>query len=93
MESHERIHPWMACRRISLCGGELVDARADDVDRQLVDLAERTRKGTGEIRHPRARVGLDEIRIIAGACVEHPEVEHLLVLVTKGTQVGNAQRC
>ena len=72
---------------------ELAAAELDDLDGQLVELAKRARERAREIRHRLSRIGLDEIRVVARTCVESSKAKDALVLVTKGTQVGDAQRC
>ncbi len=88
-----RPHPQGDATEVLLSGGELGDARLDHGERQLVDLAERARKRTRQLRHRRARVRLHEFRVLVRAKMQLPQAEHALVLVTKGSQVGVAQRC
>jgi hypothetical protein len=47
----------------------------------------------GELGHRSARVGLDETRLHRGSFMELSQAQHALVLVAKGAEVGDAQRC
>jgi hypothetical protein len=93
VEPRLRPHPHDDALRVAVGDLELLDARRDQLDGQLVDLAQRSWVQTRERRHRWARIGLDEIGLRFRACMELPQAEHLLVLVAKGTQVGDAQRC
>ena len=93
MEPRLRDHSRCGARRIRVSRCERLDALADQRERQLVDLAERTGVGPREIGHLRARIRFDETGLRRCARMELPQAEHTLVLVTKGTQVGVAQRC
>lgn len=88
-----RDHPRKCLNRVLLRSRELLDARTNERERELVDLAERPRVPPREIGHRRARIGLDEAWLGSRARMELAQVEHALVLVTKGTQVGLFQRC
>ena len=93
MESRLGVHPRDDAGAIELRRQERSDARADHLERKLIDLPQRARECAREIGHRWTRIGFDEIRVVARTCVELPQPKHALVLVPKGTQVGDGQRC
>jgi hypothetical protein len=86
-------HPQGDTRQVSFGGGELLDASLDHFERKLVELAQSAGVGTRERRHRGPRIRFDEARLAVRACMKVPQAEHPLVLVTKGAQVGESQRC